>query len=454
MSPSDRSIRPLRPLSSPLRVPGPFGVAVVWVFLGVVGCAEADDQTSSGPATSAEVTAFLGATIWDGTGAPAVPGAAMLVQDGRVLAIGPAADIDVPAGSREVRLDGRWITPGFINAHGHVGGTVEEDQARSGSLEELRRYARFGVTTVNSLGGAPPVAEQLRDVHTPQQGGESPRARLLMAGAVVTGTTPDEATAVVETNASLGVDYIKIRVDDNLGATRRMTPDVYRAVIEAAHARDLPLSAHVFYLDDTKDLLRSGADLIGHSVRDAPADQELASLLVDREVCYVPTLMREVSTFVYRERPDFMDDPFLASDVDSAQVRTVESPEYRDGQATSRSAALYEEALEVAKANLKSLSDAGVTIAMGTDTGPLGRFQGYFEHLELELMVEAGLTPEETLLTATRNAARCIGRPDLGSLVAGNAADFLVFGSDPLADITNTRTLAQVLVAGRPVPSR
>ena len=161
--------------------------------------------------------------------------------------------------------------------------------------------------------------------------------------------------------------------------------------------------------------------------------------------------MREASTFVYRERPGFMDDPFLTADVDSAQVISVEDPENQARVASSRSAGLYEQAMQVAIANVKALSDAGVTIAMGTDTGPMGRFQGYFEHHELGVMVEGGLTPAQALLSATRDAARCIGRPDLGTLEPGNWADFVVFEADPLADIANTRTRELVYVGGREV---
>ncbi len=417
-----------------------FGVLPLLALTACGGPEEGDP-----PVTGMEPpTAFVGATLWDGTGTAAIENAVMVVRGGRVQAIGSADEVAVPEGATEVRLDGRFVTPGLINAHGHVGGI---NPPRS----DLERYARFGITTVNSLGGEPDAAESLRDVHGPEQEGESPRSRLLMASTVVTGDTPEEAIAVVDANAALGVDYIKIRVDDNLGATRKMAPDVYRAVIEAAHRHGLPLAAHLFYLDDAKDLLRSAADLVAHSVRDRPVDQELADLLVQNDVCYVPTLMREASTFVYRERPGFMGDPFLTTDVDSAQVAAVEDPEAQARVAASRSAALYEEAMGVAMANVKALADAGVTIAMGTDTGPLGRFQGYFEHHELGVMVEAGLTPEQALLSATRDAAGCIGRPDLGTLEAGNWADFVVFTADPLADIANSRSRELVFVGGRMV---
>jgi len=429
----------------------PISMALIPLVMVAAGCGGSDGQPGAGGGGGdADMTAFAGATIWDGTGAPAIQDGVLLVQEGRITAIGPADEISVPAGATEVRLDGRWVTPGLINAHGHVAGTAQGD-GRVAALAELERYARYGITTVNSLGGEPDAAAPLRDALLPSQAGQSPRARLLMAGAVVTGDTPEAAVQVATENATLGVDYMKIRVDDNLGTSTKMSPEIYRAVIDAAHTREIPLAAHLFYLDDAKDLLRSGADLVAHSVRDQPVDQELIDLLIEADVCYVPTLMREVSTFVYRTRPDFLDDAMLASDVDADQVATVTDPEFQNRMRLNPTAQRYEQALMAASANLKTLSDGGVTIAMGTDTGPLGRFQGYFEHMELGLMVEAGLTPEQALLTATRDAARCIDRTDLGTLAVGNHADFVVYGADPIEDIENTRTRDIVYVGGREV---
>jgi imidazolonepropionase-like amidohydrolase len=106
-------------------------------------------------------------------------------------------------------------------------------------------------------------------------------------------------------------------------------------------------------------------------------------------------------------------------------------------------------ALEVASRNVKRLFDSGVTIAMGTDTGPTGRFQGYFELMELELLVKAGLTPKQAVAAATRDAARCMKvERDLGTLEAGKWADFVVLDANPLTDISNVRRIASVWVAG------
>jgi imidazolonepropionase-like amidohydrolase len=93
-------------------------------------------------------------------------------------------------------------------------------------------------------------------------------------------------------------------------------------------------------------------------------------------------------------------------------------------------------------------------LAFGTDAGPPARFQGYFEHMELSLMAEAGLTPMQILLSATRDAARCLGLEEVGTLEVGKWADFVVLTADPLLDINNSRSIESVWIAGNRVPPK
>ncbi|MCY4600425.1 MAG: amidohydrolase family protein [Acidobacteria bacterium] len=397
--------------------------------------------------------AFTGARLITGSG-DAIEDGVLVVRDGRVAAAGAAGTVDVPADAARMDLAGRTIIPGLINAHGHVNNVrgLEADPAfytEAHVEDQLALYARYGVTTVLSLGGGGPAGMAVRD----RQDAGLNRARLYLSGPVVNPGSVEEATEQVNAVADMGADIVKIRVDDNLGSTQKMTPDVFGAVIEQAHARGLRVAAHLYYLDDAKALLAAGADLIAHSVRDQPVDDELAALLREHDVCYCPTLMREVSTFVYEERPDWFDDPFFLQEVDPAVVQALEAPEYQQRIRESSSAQTYKVALEQARENLKALSDAGVRVAMGTDTGPAARFQGYFEHGELDLMVASGLTPMQTLVAATGDAARCLQIDgDVGTLAAGKWADFVVLGSNPLDDIRNTRTIESVWIAGNQVP--
>ena len=397
--------------------------------------------------------AFTGARLILGDSNTVIENGTLIVRDGRIEASGDS--VTVPVDAQLVDVSGKTIIPGLINAHGHVNNVrgLEADPAfyTEAHIEnQLALYARYGVTTVFSLGGGGPTGVAVRDRATQDLN----HARLYLAGPVITADSPEEATERVNAVADTDVDIIKIRVDDNLGGSQKMPPDVFTAVIDAAHARGLRLAAHLYYLDDAKQLLEAGADLIAHSVRDEAVDEELITLLKEYDVCYCPTLMREVSTFVYESRPDWFDDPFFLREADPAVIEELSSPAYQERVQNSRTAPIYKEALQQAKTNLKSLADAGVGIAMGTDTGPAGRFQGFFEHKELELMVEAGLTPLQSIVASTGDAARCMQVDDnLGSLSPGKWADFVVLSANPLDDIRNTREIESVWISGNQVPS-
>ena len=410
------------------------------------------------PAPAVEITpglqAFVGARLIDGTGGTPVEDSVLVVRDGRIEAVGARDAVDVPAGAEQIDVSGRTIMPGMINAHGHVNNIrgLEGVEFNEAQVEyQLGLYARYGVTTVFSLGGDGPASVAVRDRH--RDDADLNMARLFVAGNIPTGPTPAEAIEQATDAADMGADLLKLRVDNNLNPqAQKMTPETYQAVIDTAHQRGLRLAAHLYYLEDAKGLLEAGADLLAHSVRDLEVDDELITLLRDSGVCYCPTLMREVSTFVYETRPDWFDDPFFTKEVDPAVIAELETPD-RQERSRSRTSQIYKAQLEVAKRNLKTLSDAGIPIAMGTDTGPAARFQGYFEHGELALMVEAGLTPMQAIVASSYDAARCMEvDADLGTLARGKWADFLVLGANPLDDIANTHSLETVYIAGNPVP--
>src|SRR5712692_5672326 len=381
--------------------------------------------------------AFTSVRLIDGTARAPIDNATIVVRDGRVVAAG--ANVTIPAGAERVALAGKTVIPGLINAHGHVGdtaGLAGGHYSAENVMRDLRLYAAYGVTTVFSLGGDQAAGFAARDSQaTPALD----RARLFVAGPVLAPKTPDEARQLVDQDAAMKVDIVKIRVDDNLGSTPKMAPEIYRAVIDEAHKKGLRVAVHLFYLADAKSVLDAGADFIAHSIRDADVDADVIAALKTRDVCVCPTLMREVSTFVYESTPPFFADPFFQKHADAETVAALKEPARQEAMTKSPAAQRYKTALEVASRNLKKLSDSGVTIAMGTDTGPPARFQGYFEQMELELMTKAGLTPRQVLASATRDAARCLKIDhDLGTLEAGKWADFVVLNADPLADIKNT----------------
>jgi imidazolonepropionase-like amidohydrolase len=429
------------------------GLALIAGLLlaGPVGCEQAGVPPQEG------LQAFVGATVIDGTGSDPIANGVLVVRDGRIETVGSADTTQIPDGAERIDVSGKTIIPGIIVTHGHVGLTKglessPENYTEENVLDQLGRYARYGVTTVVSLGGDLEPGFRIRDAQaTP----ELDRTRLYVAGSALTGQTAEEAIAMVDEKADMGVDFIKLRVDDNLGTTEKASPEFYQAAIERAHERGLTVTAHLYYLEDAKGLLNADVDFLAHSIRDREADDELIALLEERDVCLTPTLTREMVSFVYEGVPEFFEDPFFLREADPDVIEQLKDPERQQRVRESDRAQAYKQALVVASKNVKKLVDGGATVAFGTDSGPPARFQGYFEHLEMELMAEAGLTPMQILVAASGNAARCLGLDErLGKLEAGKWADFVVLDEDPLADIKNTRSIDSVWIAGNQVPTR
>ncbi|MEX1256324.1 MAG: amidohydrolase family protein [Gemmatimonadota bacterium] len=390
------------------------------------------------------VQAFVGARIFDGTGGPVIDNGAVLVRDGVIAAVGPRDDVEIPAEAWVFDLTGLWLLPGLVNAHGHVSGD------REAILEQLRQYAYFGVTTVVSLGGNEAAGFPLREE---QASPTLDRARVFLAGPVLSPGSPAEARTEVARVAEMGADWVKIRVDGGLQGGAKMSPEVYGAVISEATARGLPVAIHIWELEDAKGVVRAGGSLVAHSVRDGRVDAELISLLRERDVCLVPTFTRELSTFTYAERPAFFADPFFLAGAAPPDLDAFLTPTLMQQQREGAAAAFWRQALPVAQENMRLLHEGGVGIAMGTDSGaPTGRWEGYFEHVELEMMVQGGISPEAALLAATGVGAGCMGLAgEVGTIAPGAWADFLVLGEDPRADILNTRQIHSVWISGNRV---
>ena len=398
---------------------------------------------------------FTNATIWDGTG-KLHENAALVTENGKVAGILSMDDPTFPAYTEQVDLGGRFVIPGLINAHGHVGvakgletGGVAESVTNVSS--QLKKYARYGITTVVSLGDEPIHAFLVRDNNDPAA---VPMARLYLAGDVLNPETPEEAVEVVNRRSEQRPDWLKIRIDDGLGSRNKMPREVYSVIFDRASELEIPVAAHIVELWDAIAAVREGASLVGHSVRDQHVTEELIEVMTENNVCITPTLTRELSTYVYRNRPDFFDDPFFTKEVDPIVMEQLQLPRVQEYYSTEE-ADYFRDALPLATENMMVMHKSGVKIAMGTDSGPPARFQGYFEHLEMEMMQDAGMTPEEVLFSATRIAAECTFIDDeLGTLEKGKQADFVVLKENPLSDIRNLRTIESVYIGGNSVSLR
>src|SRR5204863_4105088 len=167
--------------------------------------------------------------------------------------------------------------------------------------------------------------------------------------------SPEEARKLVGDVAAMKADIVKIRVDDNLGTTQKMTPDIYKAVIDESHKKGMRTAVHLFYLEDAKGVLDAGADFIAHSIRDKDVDDSVVAMLKRRDVCVCPTLTRELSTFVYETTPAWFSDPLFLKHADMKAVELLKQPARQEQMKNSRSAQRYKLALDQASRNLKTL---------------------------------------------------------------------------------------------------
>jgi imidazolonepropionase-like amidohydrolase len=427
-------------------------IAAVVIGIGLTWAVVSNDG-SQAQAPGGAVVALTGARVIDGTGAAPLERATILLSGDRIQAVG--TDVAIPAGATRVDMTGKTIVPGLINAHGHLNADMSKRPARDRLAGQLRMYADYGLTTVQVLGLGledVPDALKLRDESMPGKGAPD-RARVLIAAASLRNLkTEQEARDWANKYADMKVDIIKMHIT---GGPMDMTPAVYGALIDQAHKRGLRTAAHLFYLRDAKGLLDKGIDVIAHSIRDLPVDQATIAAIKARDVEYIPTLTRDIATFVYEGTPPYFNDPFFARHIPGSYYRDelakLKDPVNQEKIKKDKTAQDTKPALAQGRKNLKTLSDAGVTIALGTDTGTNeGQWQGYFEHVELEEMVKSGLTPMQALVAATGGAARAANvQQQLGTIAAGKQADLLVLNENPLTDIRNTRQIHSVWIAGR-----
>ena len=420
-------------------------IGLVWAALPVPA---PHAQTPAGGSV-----ALTGARVIDGTGAAPIEGATILVSDGRIQAVGK--NVTIPAGATRVDMAGKTIVPGLINAHGHLQADSSKRPARDRLSAQLRMYADYGITTVQVLGlplDDVPDGIKLRDESRPG-GGPLDRARVLIAAASLRNLkTEQEARDWANKYADMKVDIIKMHIT---GSPMDMTPAVYGALIDQAHKRGIRAAAHMLYLKDAKGLLDKGIDVLAHSIRDQPVDQATIAAIKSRDVEYIPTLTRDIAQFIYEGTPPYFNDPFFTRHIPGSYYRDemakLKDPANQEKIKKDQTAQTTKQWLAQGRKNLKTLSDAGVTIALGTDTGTNeGQWQGYFEHMELEEMVKSGLTPMQALVAGTSGAAKAANiQQQLGTIAAGKQADLLVLNANPLTDIRNTRQIDSVWIAGR-----
>jgi imidazolonepropionase-like amidohydrolase len=453
-------------------------LALTLVVLGSSALAHAAHAAHSPPVILRDVR------VIDGNGGPPLEHADVLITGSKITAVtaqpepqsgaGPGARKPAP-NTTIVKLTGMTVLPGLISNHSHLGlvkGTTVSGNnvTRANILRQLKQYTAYGVTTVTSLGlnlqpfyalqpqshsGATRTADMFgadRGFGAPN--GAPPASMGILDTQVYRPSTPEEARSEVRESAQRHPDLIKIWVDDLRGrAPAKMNPEVYKAVIDEAHANGLRVAAHVYYLEDARQLVGDGVDILAHGVRDTAVDSDFVKSIKGRGAWYIPTLSLNESFYIYAEHPEWLQQPFLRRGLQPSVAAQLNDSAWRAGVlADTKALAAEKQALANNMKNLKTLFDAGVNIGFGADSGaaPL-RVAGFAEHRELKLLTAAGLTPLQAIQTATKNAAALLHLEDRGIIAPGKLADLLVVDGDPSKDISAVDNIESVWRRGRKV---
>src|SRR5665213_491592 len=409
------------------------------------------------PSPDGSATLFEGARLITGDGSAPIENSAFLIENAKITAVGRKGGIMAPAGATRVDLTGKTVMPALVDTHTHLGwaviktGRIDKDTyTKENLIDHLHRLAYYGVAATQSMGidpGETPYEVRANPVpdaalfHTAGRGMGRPNAGpgqpYWKPVAYGIDTEADGRKAVQEL-ADKKVDWVKIWVDDRNGTVPKLTPPLYRAIIDEAHKHGLRVVAHIYYLADAKELLRAGIDGFAHGVRDKDIDDEFMKLIKDRPNVFVIPNLPDIGT-------GLQDPAWLAETVPSAEIKRLTDASQNRSPADVKKATDF---FAVQARNLKKLNDAGARIGFGTDSGTT---VGWTDHEELADMVTAGMTPNQVITAATKTSAGILKMDQLGTVAAGKSADFIVLDANPLDNITNSRKIAQVYLRGKEV---
>jgi imidazolonepropionase-like amidohydrolase len=417
--------------------------------------------------TRAGATLFVGARLIAEADRPPIEDSAFLVENDRIARVGRRSDVQAPAGAARVDLTGKTVIPALVNAHGHVGfqndtSFEKTNYTRENIVNQLRQYAYYGVGAVMTAGtDAGDIAYELRDkpvpgaalLRTAGRGFAAPNAGpggAAMRDSAYGVTTDEEARRLVRELAGQKPDLVKIWVDDRNRTVVKLAPNLYRAIIDESHKQGLRVMAHVYYLADARDLVEAGVDGFLHSVRDAEIDDALVARMKEKNVFITPNLSINGRGTPAGQTP-WYDDPILADVFSPAAIARPRGAAQAQSAGGGRSNAAGPSSYDLQIRSLTKLNKAGVTIALGDDSGIQNSFPGYAALQQLERMAESGMTAQQVLVSATRTAAEVLKLTDMGTIAPGQSASFIVLDANPLEQLANARKISRVYLRGEEV---
>jgi len=407
--------------------------------------------------------AIIGAVLIDGTGGPPISNSVVIVAGTRIRAIGNRANMPIPAGVEKINGAGKFLVPGLIDLHVHLGTRAgaeykNVEYTRQRVEENLNTYLYFGVTAVRSMGTDRQAAF---DVRKAERDGQLLTARLFTAGrgftaprghpsqevgdVVIQTDSPEEARRQVDSLATQQVDAIKIWVDDLGGKAPKIKATVIDAILDQARKYNIPVTAHIYSLADTEHLVQAGAAGFLHMIQDTEnIDPVFIARLRDLRLVFAPTLVRQELGWLYAEHPQMLDDPDVARTVDAGSIDAARQ-DARSSHVTRADRQDFERAMR----NTRKLAAGGVLIGVGSDGGSTLDFPGLMTHREIELLVEAGFSPMDAIVAATRNGALALRKGDeIGTVESGRLADLILVSANPLEDVRNLRKIDRLMLNG------
>ena len=437
----------------------------VLALLAIAFLAACGGGSAAPPAEPADL-AIVGARLIDGSGGEPVVDAVILIDDGRVRAAGSRDEVEVPDGTEVVDAAGKTVIPGLVDLHAHYGGPVEATE------QALKSQLYYGVTTTRSIGADDPAKVALM-LEANAGRPDLPRAYTAGLGFSYPGgfnssfpntpTTPEEARAMVREQAALGVHFTKMWINEVGEPGLKIPHEIRAAIVDESYKNGLVPVGHINEEADGVQLLEVGLNEFMHStvrtfgpgggvpMEDPVPSQAFLDLCLEKDCAFAPTLSIIQNNWHFAEHPELLDDPELRAVMNPAVLERWSDEE-------TRAAVLAADGFEGRKLSfrhvqdfVKTLHDHGIKVALGTDSGTPNVPMGWGTHHELELYVEAGLTPMETLVAATATGAGRVppvGEADFGTLTAGMSADLIVLNADPLADIRNTLRIDRVMLRG------
>ncbi len=415
-------------------------------------------------------TVIIGATLIDGTDRPPIKDAVVVIEGSRIGRIGSRSKMKLPDKAARVEAPGKFIIPGLADMHNHLGeGTFSFSEGPSDFKKNLNRLLSWGFTTVFDQGI--PDLKSFADLKTAAAEDAAPYPHFFGVGVrfaakgghgssfgAYTPETPEDARAAVRELKAVKVDAVKLVYDNLSYVTTQLRPmlkaDVMAAIIDEAHQQGLKAYAHAPILNHAKAVLRAGADGLVHGIISDPIDDEFITLMKRNRAVYITThgifeAAADIGGWARREAA-FDERGLVAREVFELGMNpaTVKQWEARlDNISYARAK------LPILRSNLRKVSNAGILVVAGSDTSSAGSGTGVVlglaSQLELTLLVEAGLKPQEAIRAATINAARMIGREqDLGSVEPGKLADLVILDANPLDDIRHIRNIYRVIKGG------